>query len=890
LCGHHVCAAEIKRNEVKNYFRGLRKRLGAVMIVSMVLQGVVFIGPTEAATQNAYRWRNDDGSESTATYALAENTALTNFAKNTSRRLRFGVAANSADTELLEKAALTLNSGENQFTSAVIDTANGYAYFGTRTSPGIVVKVALGSGASAPTRIGAVTLNSGENTLLSAAIDTTNGYAYFGTDTSPGIVVKVALGAGAAVPTRVGAITLNSGENQLASGVIDPGNGYAYFGTSTSPGYVVKVALGSGGAAPARTGVATFLAGEYTLLSAAIDTTNGYAYFGTYTSPGTVVKVSLGAGAAAPSKVASLNLNSGENLLYSVGMDATNGYAYFSTYTSPGRVVKVALGAGAAAPTRTGAAAFNSGENLPISAAIDTAHGYAYFGLNAAPATVVKVALGAGAAAPSRSDAVTFGSGKNVASSAVIDTTNGHAYFGTYTSPGIAVKISASAGAHTLRLEYGGKVSTCSAISSWTQVAASPTTEHFAMSNSANITNAAATTDSAGVTNGGSTFTAGAIHDTTSQTASIPFTTNLFTEVEFGILATTSSTTNGNYCFRLTDAGSTTGFTYTNYAEATVYVPTNNPTLSNAVIASRLKFGASSTYGFGFTLQNAVSGTLTVTFPAGFTVTGALTSGSCSGGTVGSFGFTSSTLTAVKTGCTAGALTVSGAIVTNHSTPGRYHITWVNDDPGGGDIYIVDDDQVTVTANVDPTLTMNVGAQAAVTACDGTFSGNGGTVALGALAVGSVSSSDASSVNHICTRLSTNASGGAIMTVKSANGTNGLVSTSVSGDKIPSSTGTVIAGTARYGICTGSVGGDRGNDSIAGSASPTRSSPFNGTTCTSSAHDIGGLTTSAQSLWTLSSGAQNAFVRVYVKAAISPVTPAHSDYTDTLTFIGTGTF
>jgi len=319
---------------------------------------------------------------------------------------------------------------------------------------------------------------------------------------------------------------------------------------------------------------------------------------------------------------------------------------------------------------------------------------------------------------------------------------------------------------------------------------------------------------------------------------------------------------------------------------------TTDPTLNNAITASRLKAGASATYDFGFTLQNTITGTLTITFPAGFTVTGALTSGSCTGGTVETFGFTSSTLTAVKTGCTAGALTVSGATVTNHSTPGSYTITWVNDDPGEGEIYIVDDDQVTVTANVDPTLTMNAGSQASATACDGTFSGNGGTVALGALTVGAVSSSDASSLNHICTRLSTNASSGAVMTVKSLNGASGLVSTSVPTDTIPSPGGstTISAGTAGYAICAGSAGGDSGNDAISGAASPTRSSPFNGASCTSSGHNVGGLTTSAQSLWTLSGPSQNAFVRVYVKAAISPVTPAHSDYTDTLTFIGTGTF
>ena len=84
-------------------------------------------------------------------------------------------------------ASLTLNPGENSLTSAVIDTAGGYAYFGTGTSPGFVVKVRL----SDFTRVDALTLNPGESYLYSAVIDSAGGYTYFGTYTSPGIVVKI---------------------------------------------------------------------------------------------------------------------------------------------------------------------------------------------------------------------------------------------------------------------------------------------------------------------------------------------------------------------------------------------------------------------------------------------------------------------------------------------------------------------------------------------------------------------------------------------------------------------------------------------------------------------------------------------------------------------------
>ena len=62
-----------------------------------------------------------------------------------------------------------MRSGEHQLTAAVIDAANGFAYFGTQTFgtnvfPGIVVKINLNNF----TRVGNLTLNAREN---SVAID-----------------------------------------------------------------------------------------------------------------------------------------------------------------------------------------------------------------------------------------------------------------------------------------------------------------------------------------------------------------------------------------------------------------------------------------------------------------------------------------------------------------------------------------------------------------------------------------------------------------------------------------------------------------------------------------------------------------------------------------------
>ena len=293
--------------------------------------------------------------------------------------------------------------------SAVADPQTGYAWFGSGTEPGGVVKVAMGEGDALPTHIATLELPAGVNDLRSAVIDTENGYAYFGTNTAPGKVVKVALGYGVSPPTHVATLTLDEGEDYLTSAVIDMENGHAYFGTNTDPGRVVKVALGSGDAPPVRLGAAVLELfihippypplemWESYLTSAVIDTANGFAYFGTDTSPAHVAMVALGAGNAAPSRVGSITLATGEDNLRSAVLDPATRHAYFGTGTTPGRVVKVELGEGGQLPMRLGAIELAEGEGGLSAAVMDPAKGYAYFATAGATNTlgrVIRVALG----------------------------------------------------------------------------------------------------------------------------------------------------------------------------------------------------------------------------------------------------------------------------------------------------------------------------------------------------------------------------------------------------------------------------------------------------------------------------------------------------------------
>ncbi len=422
-------------------------------------------------------------------------------------------------------SAITLQDGEDKLSSAVIDPAGGFAYFGTNTSPGIVVKVRLADfkrvGAlSLPAQGGDVALNK----LTSAVIDTGNGFAYFGTDTSSALIGKISL----ADFSRVAQLPLNSGEDNLSTAVIDTSKGYAYFGTRTSPAKVVKIKLSdftrsgavtlsdgsgadqieknlsasvidmareeayfttdsssglvvrmdiregsfqrigvrntgtdkilsavidtdnskiyfatrpdSGSAEIGKLDIQNFdtapvqvvnTGSSSSLWGAVIDTNNDFAYFGAYEDPAKVFKINVSTADFA--LAGALTLDSTARNFWAAVIDQDAGFAYFGSYEQPARVAKVRL----SDFSRVSTLRLDNTDVGILSGVIDTDRGFAYFGTNTSPAKVVKVRL----ADFTRVGAVTLQSGESRLTSAVIDMANGFAYFGTDTSPGIVVKI-----------------------------------------------------------------------------------------------------------------------------------------------------------------------------------------------------------------------------------------------------------------------------------------------------------------------------------------------------------------------------------------------------------------------------------------------------------------
>ena len=136
----------------------------------------------------------------------------------------------------------------------------------------------------------------------------------------------------------------------------------------------------------------------------------------------------------------------------------------------------------------------------------------------------------------------------------------------------VANKGSVTTGNTALRLEYGTKSGSCSAVSVWTDVGA--VGGAFDMFDSIHLTDGANTTNIAtnigGLTDDNPTFkiSNAGVKDTSSQVATTTLLTTEFTESEFSIKQTTSAAFNTTYCFRLSNAG-TALRAYTTYPELT---------------------------------------------------------------------------------------------------------------------------------------------------------------------------------------------------------------------------------------------------------------------------------------------------------------------------------
>ena len=233
----------------------------------------------------------------------------------------------------------------------------------------------------------------------------------------------------------------------------------------------------------------------------------------------------------------------------------------------------------------------------------------------------------------------------------------------------------------------------------------------------------------------------------------------------------------------------------------------------------------------------------------------------------------------------------------NPSAAATYEIGIVLEGTDSGQIAvpIVDDDQVTVTANVDPAMTFDLDTSIATgvetaapyTVNFGTLDPTDSTVNVSGETDVDTAGTD---VNYIHIDLETNATHGAVVTIQNANGTNGMVSTSDGTDNIANSTGTMADDTENYGFCIGGLYEGAGSAAMTAAAGDWASA----TTCTNGAaavlNDTVALSSTAANLLTVAGPVADGEAYLIGSADASVLTEAHDDYVDTLTFIATATF
>jgi hypothetical protein len=199
-------------------------------------------------------------------------------------------------------------------------------------------------------------------------------------------------------------------------------------------------------------------------------------------------------------------------------------------------------------------------------------------------------------------------------------------------------------------------------------------------------------------------------------------------------------------------------------------------------------------------------------------------------------------------------------------------------DSGTITVDIIDDDQVTVSATVNQTMTFDLDTE--LTDQEGAAPY---TVDLGTLSASAVNvSGNTDSINMIIAEGGTNASGGMNVTVQNANGTDGLVSTSSPADSITNATATMSAGTENYGLCVATANLSGFSRSASYTTTCALNSETNGVVALSDTTPTDMISASAP----FSSG----HAEIVVNATIEDATPAHDDYTDTLTFIATSIY
>ncbi len=866
-------------------------------------------GGTEDTVGNAYRWRDDNGTEVTADWLAGENNPITGLNKETTTRLRLGVSNEGEWTGLDSYVA----ESDQRRAAGIVDDGTYLYYVWTNLSGSEAISITKVQKSNMtevdqydfPTTIGLPSdvayVQGHEYIYIAAEILSTN----------VNVLIKFDLSTFNSYSTQTYGTQTNSGfrlNNVVRTVDIDPGGSYVYLSVSNTYGYVngtvykvdtttlttvdsISTAYGTYGNA--------FWTGD-------ISDAGDYLYYATQerTSAGDLdyynIKIPLGT-FGLPVAVDVLDGNDDYYPRESLVVESAGDYLYYvidenENFVNKVRTSDMALVDTLTMPTGIG----SSGYSLPMD--IDDTNDVLYFIEDRLNGTLSLFAVNLDAFEVYGD--MELGSSLGNASHIYVDDAGEKIYAASLAYSGSGEFWRADLipdWTPAPRLEYGVKSTTCAAISSWTQVPASASGgEHWEMSTSSNFTSGDPTTNvSNGVTDGSTTFTGGEILDATSQATEITWGEERFTELEFSLEATPDAIDGGEYCFRLSDAGSMADFNFTNYPEAelsgggppgppgiteatldTVYTTMNRPHLDRLQVGEdRVHF----TLSFELAGASGPSDQLSIVFPAGFAnLDAGSASATCSGGgTISNWQTDGLNAWADKSNC-VGTVEVEGIYVDLPDAVGAYVIEWSNDN-GSGAVYIMDDDQVTVLSDVDPILHFDIDTSTNNATTVETAAPYG--VDFGTLDASETNVSGEAGINYIMLDLDTNATHGAIITVRNANGTAGLVSASTPTDSIANAAAAMASGSENYGFCVQAAATELGEAIYA-------DGDYSTGTCADQAdgNDVEELTTADKLIFTVDGPTYQSRTTMSGSASIDVLTEAHDDYQDVLTFIATSTF
>lgn len=159
------------------------------------------------------------------------------------------------------------------------------------------------------------------------------------------------------------------------------------------------------------------------------------------------------------------------------------------------------------------------------------------------------------------------------------------------------------------RLEYTSGTPCGSAIYSAVPTVAG---SDWIVTNTPNLTDGNATTHQ--ITASNPTFTAGVVKDTGNQTNALTVSSEQYSEIEYSIFASSSAPDGAGYCFRLSNAGVTTTFSYPVYPQVSLAAAAS---LTMSIDTSTISFPSLSP---GFPVSASSTITVTTTNASGFTI------------------------------------------------------------------------------------------------------------------------------------------------------------------------------------------------------------------------------------------------------------------------------